>query len=358
RRPWCRISARPSPSSRRSGPTKSPSAAWTAPRPRPSTAPSRSAPGPRGELAPLAARTRRRLAGAAGRDRAVRDDDDHVPGRRRTLPAAPAADRQHGPRAGAAAAHRRLHPAGGDLARRAPQHRPLRRRAPHGAGTGASRAGGQRRGRHLRRAGVRAVDLRRRYGAKRRRDRLPAPAGCPVRLHPVRALPGRGADRRGPGAARATHPAGRRGLRLLSRTGRNGTVIASLTGFASLFALCFAGIPLAVAMLIVGVVGFMLFRGSEAALTVAAQQVTDAFTSHGLSVIPLFILMGTFIHRAGLADELFAAARAWLGHFRGGMAHATIGACGGFSAVCGSSIATAATMARVSLPQMKRYGYD
>jgi tripartite ATP-independent transporter DctM subunit len=133
---------------------------------------------------------------------------------------------------------------------------------------------------------------------------------------------------------------------------------ASLAGFASLFALCFAGIPLAVAMLIVGVIGFMLFRGSEAALAVAAQQITDAFTSHGLSVIPLFILMGTFIHRAGLADDLFSAARAWLGHLRGGMAHATIGACGGFSAVCGSSIATAATMARVSLPQMKRYGYD
>jgi C4-dicarboxylate transporter DctM subunit len=135
-------------------------------------------------------------------------------------------------------------------------------------------------------------------------------------------------------------------------------MMASLAGFASLFALCFAGIPLAIAMLIVGSAGFMLFRGSEAALAVAAQQVTDAFTSHGLSVIPLFILMGTFIHRAGLADDLFAAARAWLGHLRGGMAHATIGACGGFSAVCGSSIATAATMARVSLPQMKRYGYD
>ncbi len=133
---------------------------------------------------------------------------------------------------------------------------------------------------------------------------------------------------------------------------------AALLGFAVLFALCFAGIPLAVGMLVVGGAGFMAYRGVDAALAVAAQQITDAFTSHGLSVIPLFILMGSFIHRAGLADELFAAARAWLGHFRGGMAHATIAACGGFSAVCGSSIATAATMARVSLPQMKRYGYD
>ena len=135
-------------------------------------------------------------------------------------------------------------------------------------------------------------------------------------------------------------------------------MIASLAGFASLFALCFVGVPLAIAMFVVGSIGFMLYRGSEAAMAVAAQQLVDAFTNHGLSVIPLFILMGTFIHRSGLADELFAAARAWLGHLRGGMAHATIGASGGFSAVCGSSIATAATMARVSLPQMKRYGYD
>lgn len=80
-------------------------------------------------------------------------------------------------------------------------------------------------------------------------------------------------------------------------------MIASLAGFASLFALCFAGIPLAIAMLIVGGIGFMLFRGSEAALAVAAQQVTDAFTSHGLSVIPLFILMGTFIATVSFRTE-------------------------------------------------------
>ncbi len=135
-------------------------------------------------------------------------------------------------------------------------------------------------------------------------------------------------------------------------------MIAALLGFVALFVLCFAGVPLAVGMLVVGGVGFTAYRGVDAAFGVVAQQITDAFTSHGLSVIPLFILMESFIHRAGLADELFAAARAWLGHFRGGMAHATIAACGGFSAVCGSSIATAATMARVSLPQMKRYGYD
>src|SRR5690606_24736785 len=108
---------------------------------------------------------------------------------------------------------------------------------------------------------------------------------------PVRALPGRGADRRRPRRPCPAAPPGRRVSRPRAGTHRSSHVIASLAGFASLFALCFAGIPLAIAMLIVGVVGFMLFRGSEAALAVAAQQMVDAFTSHGLSVIPLFILM-------------------------------------------------------------------
>ncbi len=133
---------------------------------------------------------------------------------------------------------------------------------------------------------------------------------------------------------------------------------AALLGFGALFALCFAGVPLAVAMLVVGASGFAMFRGVEAATAVVAQQFVDVLSSHGFSVIPLFVLMGSFIHRAGLADDLFSAARAWLGHLRGGMAHATIGACGAFAAVCGSSIATAATMSRVALPPMKRYGYD
>ncbi|MGQ0546083.1 MAG: TRAP transporter large permease [Betaproteobacteria bacterium] len=130
------------------------------------------------------------------------------------------------------------------------------------------------------------------------------------------------------------------------------------TGFVVLFALCFLGVPLAVGMLIVGTAGFAWVRGWEAAFAMTSQQVLDLSMSYGFSVIPLFLLMGTFIHRAGLSDELFAAARAWLGHLRGGLAQASLGACGAFAAVCGSSIATAATMAKVSLPQMKRYGYD
>lgn len=129
-------------------------------------------------------------------------------------------------------------------------------------------------------------------------------------------------------------------------------------GFVVLFALCFLGMPLAVGMLIVGTAGFAWVRGWEAAFSMTSQQVLDLSMSYGFSVIPLFVLMGTFVHKAGLSDELFIAARAWLGHLRGGLAQASLGACGAFGAVCGSSIATAATMAKVSLPQMKRYGYD
>ena len=132
---------------------------------------------------------------------------------------------------------------------------------------------------------------------------------------------------------------------------------ASLIGFAALFVLSFIGVPLAVALLLVGTVGFAYFRGWEASSAVVGTQLTDAISSYGFSVIPLFVLMGAFIYRAGLAGDLFAAARAWLGPYRGGIAHATIGASGAFSAVSGSSVATAATISRVSLPELKRYGY-
>jgi tripartite ATP-independent transporter DctM subunit len=135
-------------------------------------------------------------------------------------------------------------------------------------------------------------------------------------------------------------------------------MILSIVGFLALFALCFMGVPLAISMLLVGAAGFAYVRGWDAALAMASQQILDMTMNYGMSVIPLFILMGAFIHRAGLSEDLFTAARAWLGHLRGGLAHATIGACGAFAAVCGSSLATAATMAKVSLPPMKRYGYE
>ncbi|MGH8632572.1 MAG: TRAP transporter large permease [Burkholderiales bacterium] len=132
----------------------------------------------------------------------------------------------------------------------------------------------------------------------------------------------------------------------------------SLYGFLALFALAFLGVPLGYSMLLVGLAGFGVLRGSTPALSMMAQQVYDISTNYGFTVLPLFLLMGELIHRANLSDDLYSAGRAWLGHLRGGLAMATIVACGGFAAVCGSSLATAATMAKVAMPPMRRYGYS
>lgn len=132
----------------------------------------------------------------------------------------------------------------------------------------------------------------------------------------------------------------------------------ALLGFLAVFTLAFIGLPLGYTLLVVGVVGFASFRGWDAALAMASQQVLDIGMSHGLSVIPLFVLMGAFIFRSGIADDLFGTAQRWLGGFRGGLAQATLAASGGFGAVSGSSLATAATMTRVAVPEMRRHGYD
>jgi tripartite ATP-independent transporter DctM subunit len=128
-------------------------------------------------------------------------------------------------------------------------------------------------------------------------------------------------------------------------------------GFVALFALCFAGVPLGFAMMLVGTAGFAILRDWLPAFSMAGQQILDISMSYGFTVLPLFILMGEFIHRANLSNELYDAGRAWLGHRRGGLAMATIAACAGFAAVCGSSLATAATMTKVAMPPMRRYGY-
>ena len=135
-------------------------------------------------------------------------------------------------------------------------------------------------------------------------------------------------------------------------------MLISLLGFAGLFALAFTGVPLGFAMVLVGTAGFMYFRGFEPGLAMASQQTVDMGMNYGLSVIPLFVLMGSFIFKSGLADDLFAAAQRWVGGLRGGLAHATVVACGGFGAVCGSSLAVAATMARVAVPELRRHGFD
>jgi tripartite ATP-independent transporter DctM subunit len=135
-------------------------------------------------------------------------------------------------------------------------------------------------------------------------------------------------------------------------------VIEALLGFIAIFALALLRMPLAFSMGLVGIVGIGLTRGWDPALASTAQVVHETGFAYTLSVIPLFILMGNFVARAGLAHELFAAAYAFIGHFRGGLAHATVAACAGFGAICGSSIATAATMSKVAYPSMKKMGYS
>lgn len=135
-------------------------------------------------------------------------------------------------------------------------------------------------------------------------------------------------------------------------------MIETLLGFAAIFALALLRVPLAMSMGVVGLAGITYVRGWEPALASTAQVVYETGFAYTLSVIPLFILMGNFVARAGLAHELFQAAYAFIGHFRGGLAHATVAACAGFGAICGSSIATAATMSKVAYPSMKKLGYS
>ncbi|WP_249691816.1 TRAP transporter large permease [Stappia sp. WLB 29] len=131
-----------------------------------------------------------------------------------------------------------------------------------------------------------------------------------------------------------------------------------LPGLVILVVVMFTGVPIAVAMAAVGGLGLTMILGFAPAMAMVGQTTFDTGLSYPLSVVPLFVLMGNLVTRAGLSDELYAACHAWLGHRRGGLAMATAVACGGFSAVCGSSLATAATMGKVALPQMRRYKYD
>ena len=131
----------------------------------------------------------------------------------------------------------------------------------------------------------------------------------------------------------------------------------ALIGFAAVFLLAFCGVPLAFAMLLAGIGGFAVLRGLDPALAMLGQIVVDSSANYGMTVLPMFILMGLFVHKADISDELYDAANAWLGHFKGGLAHATVAACGLFAAISGSSIATAATMTKVAMPPMRRLGY-
>ena len=129
-------------------------------------------------------------------------------------------------------------------------------------------------------------------------------------------------------------------------------------GFAALLVLVFLRMPIAFAMGLVGFAGFGYLTGWKPSLAMVGTLVSETALSYGLSVVPLFILMGNLVSRAGLSGELYSASHAFLGHRRGGLSMATIVACGGFSAICGSSLATAATMSKVAMPPMRRYGYS
>jgi len=134
-------------------------------------------------------------------------------------------------------------------------------------------------------------------------------------------------------------------------------VIEAIVGFAAFLALAFLRVPLWISMLLVGALGFAYKVNTTAALSMIGQLAYETSMSYTLSVVPLFVLMGNLVTRARLSEELYEAAYAFIGHLRGGLAMATILACAGFSAICGSSLATAATMGKVAYPPMKRFGY-
>ena len=128
-------------------------------------------------------------------------------------------------------------------------------------------------------------------------------------------------------------------------------------GLAALLLLAAIGVPIALSMALAGFIGFGLIVGWPGALAMVGQTAFDTAFSYNLAILPLFILMGNFITRARLSEDLYSAAYAFVGHLRGGLALSTLLACTGFSAVCGSSLATAATMSRVTMPSMRKFGY-
>ena len=127
-----------------------------------------------------------------------------------------------------------------------------------------------------------------------------------------------------------------------------------------LFLILTTRIPLGFILLLAGIVGIGVVhpRGMTMGVSIASNQIFDLALNFQFSVLPLFILMGVFVARAGLADDLFNMCYRWFGHLRGGLAISTVTACGGFAAITGSSAASAATMSRIAVPSMGRFNYD
>jgi tripartite ATP-independent transporter DctM subunit len=116
--------------------------------------------------------------------------------------------------------------------------------------------------------------------------------------------------------------------------------------------------PIAIALFVGGTAGFAMIAGSAPLIALLNDAAYSRVATHSLTVIPMFILMGQFASQGGISQALYRSARAWIGHRRGGLAIATIGGCAAFGAICGSSVATGATMATIALPEMRRYGYS
>src|SRR4030088_2170524 len=135
------------------------------------------------------------------------------------------------------------------------------------------------------------------------------------------------------------------------------TDAVAVLGFIALFALMLLRVPVGMAMGLVGVSGFTYLVGATPALKLVGQTSMRTVTDYTFGVIPMFLLMGTFVSNSGMSRVLFRAANGFLGHLRGGLGIATIAACGGFAAICGASVATAAPFPRVAYPEMRSYGY-
>src|SRR4030067_201021 len=132
-------------------------------------------------------------------------------------------------------------------------------------------------------------------------------------------------------------------------------------GFVGIFVLLFLfliKVPIAFSMTLVGFVGFAYLSDIDPALAILSQDIFETFISYPLSVIPMFILMGSFAHASGISKRLFSTTYSWVGSLRGGLTIATVLACAGFAAICGSTAATAAAMGKIALPAMRRYQYD
>ena len=135
------------------------------------------------------------------------------------------------------------------------------------------------------------------------------------------------------------------------------TDAVAVIGFVVLFVLMLLRVPVGMAMGLVGVVGYSYIAGMGPALKLVGQTSMRTVTDYTFGVIPMFMLMGAFVSVSGVSRELFRAANAFIGHLRGGLGVATVLACGGFAAICGSSVATAATFSAVAYPEMRRFGY-